>query len=125
MVLTPEQQEFFAPFGPELCRKWASVFDAQHGAITATEPASARKDTSVTGVASQGNHHDLQHILNGTLQRESISLEADPAWDNNGLLFSQDEETLFSSEQALDSVGRWWWADWVPEADLDFLSKSL
>ncbi len=127
MVLTPEQKEFFAPFGPDLCRKWASVFDTRQELLVGIDDfAVARKGSGITGFASQGNQQDIQDNLNGTLQRESTPLDADPAWDPNGLLiFSQDDDTLFSSEQALDSVGRWWWADWVPEADLDFLSKSL
>ena len=125
MELTPEQKEFFAPFGPELCRKWALVFNPQPG-ISAGIGGFARVSNanSMRTAVGQGNPHETQ--TNGTFQGEPVAINTDLTGDNNGsLLLSQDDETFFSTEQALDSVGRWWWADWVPEADLDFLSKSL
>ncbi|KAJ9609790.1 hypothetical protein H2200_006118 [Cladophialophora chaetospira] len=125
MVLTPEQKEFFAPFGPELCRKWSSVFDTQPGFLAGIDDfAGAGNANNMTMSVGLGNDHEVRK--NGAIRENPAPMMADPVWGNNAsLLLSQDDEALFSGGQALDSVGRWWWADWVPEADLDFLSKSI
>ncbi|ETI27321.1 hypothetical protein G647_09511 [Cladophialophora carrionii CBS 160.54] len=144
MNLTPEEAEFFAPFGPELCRQWGSIFGPRPAGPSAmttdvagvgrhsVDPrahATADANGVLATAAGQGHHHHTEHHVIGTTSTTTtgdVAGRSDAPWDVGGtLLLSQDEDTLFSSEQTLDTVGRWWWADWVPEADLDFLSKSL
>lgn len=164
MSLTEEQKEFFVPFGPELCRKWASVFDDDADAAAGKHEQQlqvvSRTTTMLTGGLSgfaidtrnaaveNKNHNRIVNTnANATEQANdhrhqdrvplepTVTEEMDTLWnpvgdgDGNGNgtdpFFSADDSQFLLNEQDLDSVGRWWWADWVPEADLDFLSKSL
>ncbi|EXJ57920.1 hypothetical protein A1O7_05343 [Cladophialophora yegresii CBS 114405] len=136
MKVTSEEAEFFAPFGPELCRQWGSGFGPRPAVPFAMgdvagvgDNAPAHANDGVTEMAGQGQYAE-GHVIGNTSttggEAAPGSGRVDSLWDATGpLLLPQDEDTLFSSEQTLDTVGRWWWADWVPEADLDFLSKSL
>ena len=125
MTLTADQEEFFAPFGPELCRKWPLVFHRQPGFLAgindfadishANNAATSAKQADQPGYSS-----------NGLPQGRPTGIDPDASLDNDApLLFDQVDQTLFPDAMSLDSVGRWWWADWIPEADMDFLSKSL
>jgi hypothetical protein len=123
MRLTPEQKELFAPFGPELCRMWTLVFDPPTGIPAALRDFSGQGPveftTSDTANGAVSNSHPVD-------QASANANEVLQPWNNDASLnFPEEELGLFSNEQNLDSLGRWWWADWVPEADLDFLSKSL
>jgi hypothetical protein len=120
MGLNSEQREFFSPFGPEWCRMWPIIFDTEPTSLARTADVVGKaSDLDPTSITEQSNHHEPQP------QDEPVVVNSDPLWSHDGpLLFGEDDQTLFSNEQALDSVGRWWWQDWVPEADIDFLSKS-
>ena len=129
MTLTSEQREFFAPFGPELCRMWPLVMESHAPFMAGIGDFAGASHGhghahSTTINADQTGRQGVQS--NGSIQTQSVPAHLDPLWPSDtSLLFPNDDQALFSNEQALDSVGRWWWADWVPEADLDFLSKSL
>lgn len=142
MSLTDEQKEFFAPFGPELCRKWASVFDdaaEQPRTTTAMLPGGLSGFTIETGntaiansnnianTSDQVNHHRGHVPLTDPVVAQEMDSLWNPSNDSNSAdpFFAANDGQFLLNEQDLDSVGRWWWADWVPEADLDFLSKSL
>ncbi|KIW66463.1 hypothetical protein PV04_05798 [Phialophora macrospora] len=137
MMLTPEEAEFFAPFGPELCRQWGSTFDpraaapARMGDFTGVGTVNVNPNANANGILTSAmvgrGHQQEPQVIAASTGEVAGPVRSDSMWDNGGaLLLSQDDEdTLFSSERTLDTVGRWWWADWVPEADLDFFSKSL
>jgi hypothetical protein len=125
MALTADQKEFFAPFGPALCKKWSSVFDSQPDATAVDgEALLSAAASSVVDLVGQ-----CALFRNGAHQTEQgpptqVENEAVAANGPDPPLFDIDE-TIFPNELNLDSVGRWWWADWMPEADLDFLARSL
>ncbi|OAG39438.1 hypothetical protein AYO21_06266 [Fonsecaea monophora] len=130
IFLSPDQEEFFAPFGPELCRKWRLVVE---NPISAVPPPPLegveefaglnRSDNGVVIIGHTGHH--LQASAESPQDVQAI-ITAESAWNTSTpFTFNIDDQNLFSDQLGLDSVGRWWWADWMPEADLDFLSRSL
>ncbi|KIW91466.1 uncharacterized protein Z519_07432 [Cladophialophora bantiana CBS 173.52] len=127
IALTPEQEEFFSPFGPELCRKWRLVFESPAaGPLERIEDFAGvtQSDNGVINTGPPTNHH-LQASTDPPQEVQAI-ISAESAWNSSTpFSFSIDDQNLFSDQLGLDSVGRWWWADWMPEADLDFLSRSL
>ena len=128
MVLAAEQIEFFAPFGPELCRKWSLVVDRQPGFLPGINACAGIGHTNnASGTVALINHEVYIGDNGNTLSRQPpISADPNLILDHEGaLLFNQDDQSLFPDSMNLDSVGRWWWEDWIGEADMDFLSKSL
>jgi hypothetical protein len=137
MMLTAEEAEFFVPFGPELCRQWGSIFNARPVVPAAqgdfprvgtvnVNPNGNANGLLTSAMASRG-HQQEPRLIGESTGDVAGAVRSESLWDNGGALIlpQDDEDTLFSSEQTLDTVGRWWWADWVPEADLDFFSKPL
>ncbi|KIW33032.1 uncharacterized protein PV07_04534 [Cladophialophora immunda] len=126
IALSPDQEEFFAPFGPELCRKWRLVVESP-----AAAPLEGLEDFAGVTQSDNGpvNTAQTNHLLQAsTDQAQDVQamISTEPAWDGGTpFAFSLDDQNLLLDQLGLDSVGRWWWADWMPEADLDFLSKSL
>ncbi|KIX93497.1 uncharacterized protein Z520_10675 [Fonsecaea multimorphosa CBS 102226] len=126
LVLTPDQEEFFAPFGPELCRKWRLVVESPPtGHLEGIEDFAGMNQSDIGAVhAGQTNHH--RQPRSDPPQEPQTIVAVEPAWNGSSpFAFSIDDQNLFLDQLGLDSVGRWWWADWMPEADLEFLSQSL
>ena len=124
MTLTPEQAELFSPFGPDLCRMWPLISTSRVPLVDGVNGLAGVHDSLITMVGA-GQGLRLESEDNDGAQKEPVVSNTDPIWSNAPTFFPEDDQNLFMSEEALDSVGRWWWSDWVPEADLDFLSKSL
>jgi hypothetical protein len=126
MALTFDQKEFFAPFGPALCKKWSLVFDTQSTTAITVDGVTLQPtvSSSVADLVGQSALlRDINHQSEYGATRH-ISNDAIASNVNDPSLFDIDEAIL-PIEANLDSVGRWWWADWMPEADLDFLAQSL
>ncbi len=124
MVLTPEQREFFAPFGPDLCRKWSTVFDSPRGLLDGIGASGPIAEP--TGQSKHNGFPDHPVPVPGleVLSDTDQILNHDPVWSASFPL-GLDDSGFFADQLGLDTVGRWWWADWMPEAEPDFLSKSL
>ncbi|OAP59806.1 hypothetical protein AYL99_04808 [Fonsecaea erecta] len=131
IVLTPDQAEFFAPFGPELCRKWQLVVENPPlGPLDGIECCASGVSQPADSGAVNAGHTATHHLPASTdlpQQEPQAMIPAESAWGGGGtpFAFSMDDPNLFPDQLGLDSVGRWWWADWMPEADLDFLSRTL
>lgn len=127
MVLSPEQKEFFAAFGPDLCRKWSTVFDGSATLLAGIGDFAAISRPTVQA-PGQGSHarHDGALPTAGleTFSSKDQPLGADSVWNDTGPL-GLDDSGFFADQMGLDTVGRWWWADWFPDTESDFLDESL
>lgn len=61
---------------------------------------------------------------NDTTMMTNPDTTASSLWGPNNAFSYDGDPGLFADQMGLDT-GRWWWADWVPDGDLDFLAKSI
>lgn len=125
LSLTPDQKDYFSPFGPELCRKWYLVFNGSAEADQCTAAAATDHLCQLPAV-DNNNYHPAETVLHvPALPGASAGHQA--AHSVNNLMPATtgfgggDDLGLFADQASLDTVGRWWWADWMPEVESDVL----
>jgi hypothetical protein len=121
-TLSPTQRELFAPFGPDLCRQWSVILDRQ-GENDASGTATRPKEPIRSEPDQQRSDNKGPSTLwNGSPGQQPADAP-ESIWEDPFSIGGEGSAPLDLTD--LDSIGRWWWADWMPEAEPGLLSKPL
>lgn len=109
LSLPVEQRVHFEPFGPELCSQWHAVFGIVDGVYTAPYV------DGLVGTAI-GPHHQSFDVRSGT----SLTTPNHEAMWPDGTSHTMgdghvDTAFLLDDLMAADTVGRWWWSNWMTQ----------
>lgn len=111
LSLPVEQRVQFEPFGPELCSQWHNVFSIVEGDETAATPYVH----GVVGTMS-GPHQQPFDLRLGT---SLTTPNHDAIWsDGTSHMVGDghvDTAFLLDDLMAADTVGRWWWSNWITQ----------
>lgn len=112
MAIPPEQRELVSSFGPELCRHWSVIFNSQNEGTG--EGGNLATTTQLGAFVARIDRSQDAEQLNSP----------DSTW-GNAFQAGNDDAGLFMDLNGFDTVGKWWWADWVPDGETDLLYKGL